>query len=163
MRRRSIARPIGVAFILIWTLLPLYWVLNTSLQTDAQISAKPANYLPPTPSLTNYITLLGGSGDLSDSIRQSTVNIFIECAAATIVTVVLATLAAYAFARMKFRGPQRAVLRGAGDDGVPRVHDAHPAVPDDVAAWDWSTPTPASCWSTSPASCRWRPGSCTTT
>ena len=104
MKRRSIARPIGVAFILIWTLLPLYWVLNTSLQTDAQISAKPANYLPPTPSLQNYITLLGGSGDLAESVRQSTLNIFIECTAATIVTVVLATLAAYAFARMKFRG-----------------------------------------------------------
>lgn len=104
MRRRSLARPLGVAFILVWTLLPLYWVLNTSLQTDAQISAKPANYLPPTPSIQNYITLLGGSGDLSDSIRQSMLNIFIECTAATIVTVVLATLAAYAFARMKFRG-----------------------------------------------------------
>ncbi|MGO4594922.1 carbohydrate ABC transporter permease [Leifsonia sp. 2TAF2] len=104
MRRRSIARPIGVAFILIWTLTPLYWVLNTSLQTDAQISAKPANYLPPTPSLTNYMTLLGGSGDLADSVRRSMLNIFIECTAATIVTVVLATLAAYAFARMKFRG-----------------------------------------------------------
>ena len=104
MKRRSIARPIVVAFILIWTLTPLYWVLNTSLQTDAQISAKPANYLPPTPSLTNYITLLGGSGDLADSVRRSMLNIFIECTAATIVTVVLATLAAYAFARMKFRG-----------------------------------------------------------
>jgi multiple sugar transport system permease protein len=104
MKRRSIARPIGVAFILVWTLLPLYWVLNTSLQTDAQISAKPANYLPPTPSLKNYFTLLGGDGDLADSVRQSTLNIFIECTAATIVTVVLATLAAYAFARMKFRG-----------------------------------------------------------
>jgi multiple sugar transport system permease protein len=104
MRQRSYVRPLGVAFILIWTLLPLYWVLNTSLQTDAQISAKPANYLPPTPSLANYITLLGGSGDLSDSVRQSTINIFTECTAATLVTVVLATLAAYAFARMKFRG-----------------------------------------------------------
>ncbi|MGH1525486.1 carbohydrate ABC transporter permease [Leifsonia sp. L25] len=104
MRRRSLARPLGVAFILVWTLLPLYWVLNTSLQTDAQISAKPANYLPPTPSIQNYLTLLGGSGDLSDSIRQSMLNIFIECTVATIVTVVLATLAAYAFARMTFRG-----------------------------------------------------------
>lgn len=108
MNRRSWARPAGVAFILIWTLVPLYWVLNTSLQTNAQVSAKPANYLPPTPTLTNYFALLGGSGDLADSIRQSLVNIFIECAAATVVTVVLATLAAYAFARMKFRG--RSVL-----------------------------------------------------
>ncbi|MGN6744032.1 MAG: carbohydrate ABC transporter permease [Amnibacterium sp.] len=104
MRRISIARPLGIAFIVVWTLLPLYWVLNMSLQSDAQISAKPANYLPPTPSLSNYATLLGGGSDISSSIRQSTVNIVIECAGATVITVVLATLAAYAFARMKFRG-----------------------------------------------------------
>lgn len=104
MPRRTVLRGLGIAFIAIWTLLPLYWVLNMSLQTDAQVAAKPANYLPPTPTLANYITLLGGSSDISDSVRQATVNIVIECAAATVVTVVLATLAAYAFARMTFRG-----------------------------------------------------------
>jgi multiple sugar transport system permease protein len=104
MERRSVLRGLGIAFIAIWTLLPLYWVLNMSLQTDAQVAAKPANYLPPTPTLTNYITLLGGSSDISDSMRQAMVNIVVECAAATVVTVVLATLAAYAFARMTFRG-----------------------------------------------------------
>jgi multiple sugar transport system permease protein len=104
MARRSLTRPLGVVFILVWTLLPLYWVLNTSLQTDAQVSAKPANYLPPTPTIKNYLTLLTGPGDIATSIRQSMVNICVECAAATVVTVVLATLAAYAFARMRFRG-----------------------------------------------------------
>ena len=104
MARRFLARPLGIAFILVWTLLPLYWVLNTSLQTDAQISAKPANYIPPTPTISNYLTLLTGSSDIATSIRQSTVNICVECAAATVVTVVLATLAAYAFARITFRG-----------------------------------------------------------
>jgi multiple sugar transport system permease protein len=48
--------------------------------------------------------LLGGSGGIPDQIRQSALNIVIECCAATIVTVVLSTLAAYAFARMRFRG-----------------------------------------------------------
>lgn len=104
MARRYLTRPLGVAFILVWTLLPLYWVLNTSLQTDAQVSAKPANYVPPTPTITHYLTLLGGSGDIATSIRRSMVNICVECGAATVVTVVLATLAAYAFARMTFRG-----------------------------------------------------------
>ena len=104
MARRFAARPFGIAFILVWTLLPLYWVLNTSLQTDAQISSKPANYIPPTPTIANFRTLLTGSGDAATAIRQSMVNICIECAAATVVTVVLATLAAYAFARMTFRG-----------------------------------------------------------
>jgi multiple sugar transport system permease protein len=104
MRRTGWLRWGGIAFILVWTLIPIYWVLNLSLQTDSQVAAKPSNYVPPTPTLQNYISLLGGSGEIADSIRQSGVNIFIECAGATVVTVVLATLAAYAFARMRFRG-----------------------------------------------------------
>jgi len=104
MRSKSWGRRVGVAFILAWSLVPLYWALNTSLQTDAQVTSKPAHYVPPTPTLHNYRTLLRGVGDIPDAIRRSTVNIFIECGAATVVTVVLATLAAYAFARMKFRG-----------------------------------------------------------
>jgi multiple sugar transport system permease protein len=98
------ARRIGVAFILLWSLIPLYWALNISLQTDAQASSKPSNYLPPSPSFSNYGSLLFGNSDLAQSVRQSALNIFIECAAATIVTIVLATLAAYAFARMTFKG-----------------------------------------------------------
>jgi len=97
-------RRMGVVFLLVWSLVPLYWVLNISLQTDAQISAKPANYLPPTPSLSNYVSLISGSGALPDAVRRSMVNISIECGVATVVTVLLSTLAAYAFARMKFRG-----------------------------------------------------------
>jgi multiple sugar transport system permease protein len=103
-QRAPWVRRVGVALILFWSLAPLYWAVNISLQTDAQAASKPSNYLPPTPSLDNYIALLSGNGDLAQSIRQSAVNIVIECAAATIVTIVLATLAAYAFARMTFKG-----------------------------------------------------------
>jgi multiple sugar transport system permease protein len=104
MKKWTWARPLGITFILLWSLIPLYWVLNSSLQSNAQISSKPANYFPPTPSLANYATLLSGSGELAQSIRQSAINIFIECALSTVITVVIATLAAYAFARMTFRG-----------------------------------------------------------
>jgi multiple sugar transport system permease protein len=104
MKRHSWPRRIGVAAIVLWSLIPLYWALNISLQTDAQATSKPANYLPPTPSLSNFSTLIVGNSDLAQSVRQSVLNIFIECSAATLVAVVLATLAAYAFARMKFRG-----------------------------------------------------------
>ena len=97
-------RRMGVLFLLVWSLVPLYWVLNISLQTDAQISAKPANYLPPTPSLSNYLSLISGTGELPDAVRRSMVNISVECGVATVVTVLLSTLAAYAFARMTFRG-----------------------------------------------------------
>jgi len=97
-------RWLGIGFILVWSLLPLYWTLNVSLQTDAQVGTRPAHYLPPDPTLRNYRALLVGAGDVPAQIRRSAVNIVVECGAATVITVVLATLAAYAFARMRFRG-----------------------------------------------------------
>ncbi|GIJ50920.1 sugar ABC transporter permease [Virgisporangium aliadipatigenens] len=97
-------RRLGVAFVLVWSLLPLYWALNISFQTNAQITSRPAHYVPSDPTLNNYRALLVGDGDLPAQIRQSAANIVIECGLATVVTVVLATLAAYAFARMRFRG-----------------------------------------------------------
>jgi multiple sugar transport system permease protein len=90
--------------VLIWSLVPIYWSLKTSLETEADARAQ--NYVPFHPTLSNYTTLLTGSGDLPGQIRRATLNIVIECGCATIVTVVLATLAAYAFARMEFRGRQ---------------------------------------------------------
>jgi len=99
-------RPFGVIFIVLWTLIPIYWTINSSLQTDVQIRAKPSNYLPPTPSLENYASLILGDGnpDLQESILRSTANTVIESGTATILTVLFSTLAAYAFARMQFRG-----------------------------------------------------------
>jgi multiple sugar transport system permease protein len=103
-RIRPRPRWAGVGFILVWSLLPLYWVLNVSLQTDAQVGTRPAHYLPPSPTLDNFRALLVGDGDVPAQVRRSAINIFVECGAATVVTVFLATLAAYAFARMRFRG-----------------------------------------------------------
>lgn len=94
----------GILFILLWSLAPIYWVINSSFQTDSQIGDQPSHFLPPTPTLANYRALLIGSGDVQGAIRQSTINIFIECISATVITVVLSSLAAYAFARMNFRG-----------------------------------------------------------
>lgn len=105
MRRRGrIARAIGFAVVLIWSLVPIYWSVKTSLETESAAHAQ--NYVPLHPTLNNYAQLLTRSGDLPGQIRRATLNIVIECGAATIITVVLATIAAYAFARMKFRGRQ---------------------------------------------------------
>jgi multiple sugar transport system permease protein len=102
--RKPRLRWAGIAFILCWSLIPLYWALNISFQTDAQVGTRPAHYVPPTPTLRNFHALLAGAGDVPEQIRRSALNIFVECAAATLGTVLLATLAAYAFARMRFRG-----------------------------------------------------------
>jgi multiple sugar transport system permease protein len=104
MRGKVRPRWFGIAFILAWSLIPLYWALNISLQTDAQVGSRPSHYFPSSPTLRNFRTLLTGDGEVPGQIRRASLNIFVECGAATVVTVLLATLAAYAFARMKFRG-----------------------------------------------------------
>jgi multiple sugar transport system permease protein len=102
--RTSPGRAVAVAALLLWSVLPIYWAVNTSLQTEADARSRPAHYLPTNATLDNFRTLLTGSGEVPDQIRRSTLNIFVESGLATVVTVVLATLAAYAFARMHFRG-----------------------------------------------------------
>jgi multiple sugar transport system permease protein len=103
-RRTPLLRWVGVALILLWSVIPIYWALKTSIQTEADARAVPAQYVPTRPTLGNYVTLLSGEGDIGGQIRRSSLNIVIECGVATVVTVLLATLAAYAFARMQFRG-----------------------------------------------------------
>lgn len=105
MRRRTgVARRIGVVLIVLWSVVPIYWAVKMSLQTEGDARATPVQFIPIRPTLQNYARLLGSGSDVSGGIRQSTVNIVIECALATIVTILLATIAAYAFSRLQFRG-----------------------------------------------------------
>ncbi|MET0695674.1 MAG: carbohydrate ABC transporter permease [Propionibacteriaceae bacterium] len=105
MRRRTPAlRWAGVAGILIWSLVPIYWAVKTSLQTENDARSMPPQYFPTSPTLKNYAALLAGDGDVRAQIRRSAFNIVVECGLATLVTVLLATLAGYGFARMRFRG-----------------------------------------------------------
>jgi multiple sugar transport system permease protein len=97
-------RRIGVALLLLWSLVPIYWAVKTSLQSESDARATPVKFFPTNPTLGNFRSLLSGDGELPAQIRRSAWNIVVECGAATIVTVVLATLAAYAFARMFFPG-----------------------------------------------------------
>jgi len=99
-----VGRVIGIVLAVIWSVVPIYWAVKTSLQTEADARSTDTQYLPLRPTLANYARLLTDDGDVPAQIRRSTLNIVVECGLATIVTVVLATLAAYAFARFRFRG-----------------------------------------------------------
>ena len=102
-RQRATARWVGVTLVVLWSLVPIYWALKTALQTESDALARPASYLPTNATVRNFAALLSGPG-LPAQIRRSSVNIVVECGLATVVTVALATLAGYAFARMSFRG-----------------------------------------------------------
>jgi multiple sugar transport system permease protein len=103
---RLLGRTAAIVVILLWSLFPLYWALNTSLSTLSGADSTPAHYFPSPLTGASYRAVFGiGSSafGISAELGRSLLNSAIESGVAMIVTVVIAILAAYAFARMQFR------------------------------------------------------------
>jgi len=95
---------VALVFLVAWSVIPIYWAIKMALSTESAAHQRPAQFIPLEPTLKNFEFLLVGTGEAAAAIRRSMLNILIECGAATIVTVTLAALAAYAFARFHFKG-----------------------------------------------------------
>ena len=109
MRARSGPRRVGRAFlitlILVWSAFPIYWALNTSFTSINGAETVPSHFLPSPFTVHNYGTLLNQSGGgVGYEFWRSFLNSTIESGLATILTVVIALFAAYAFARLEFPG-----------------------------------------------------------
>jgi multiple sugar transport system permease protein len=103
---RLAGRLITIAVILLWSLFPIYWALNTSLSTLSGADSTPAHYVPSPLTSASYRDVLGiggAGGGVAEQIGRSLLNSTIESGAAMILTVVIAVFAAYAFARLQFR------------------------------------------------------------
>jgi multiple sugar transport system permease protein len=95
---------IGFIIILVWCLLPVAWIISLSFKSVAETTTGSPQFLPKNPTIQNYKDILSNP-DFLDSLRNS----FGIAIIATTVSVVLATLAAYAIARLDFKG-KRVVL-----------------------------------------------------
>jgi multiple sugar transport system permease protein len=103
-------RGVGIAFLLLWSLFPVYWALNTSLETNAQAQSSPPSFIPTHFQFSNYEAIFGfgpSSASTAGGIGRAVLNSSIESLGATLLTLVIAVVGAYAFARLRFR------LRGA--------------------------------------------------
>jgi multiple sugar transport system permease protein len=94
--------------ILVYCMVPVIWILSVSLKAPAQLSDK--NFWPSDPSWTNYDFIL--TGGASDIFLPSLRNSFGITLIATLISVVLSTFAAYAIARLDFKG-KRLILTSA--------------------------------------------------
>jgi len=98
-----------------WSLAPIYWALVVSLTTPAGLQSMT---LIPRPFTTSYFSqLLGGSS--SGPFLQALRNSAVESALTTVLTVVVALLAAYPFARWNFRGSRALFLVILGTFALP--------------------------------------------
>jgi multiple sugar transport system permease protein len=95
---------VGFALILVWCLLPVVWILSLSFKGTDETAAGSPQFLPEQWTLQNYRDILDNP-DFQDALRNS----FGIAAISTVLSVIFATLAAYAIARLDFKG-KRLVL-----------------------------------------------------
>jgi len=84
---------------LLWTAIPIYWMVVTSLKYDKEIYGYEATLLPQKPTLSNYATVFQQTPYLL-FLRNSVV----VAVGSTVLSMFIACLGAYAIARLNFPG-----------------------------------------------------------
>jgi multiple sugar transport system permease protein len=92
-----------LALMFLWTAIPFYWMFVTSLKHDKEIYGYEATLIPERPTIANYVTIIKDSPYLL-FLRNSTV----VAISSTVLSIIIASLGAYAIARLNF--PGRALL-----------------------------------------------------
>jgi multiple sugar transport system permease protein len=90
-----------VTLTMLFFLFPFYWILITSIQPKGQLYLPTPNFLPRNITFDNFISVLGGG---KVNIAVALKNSLLVAAVTTIVCILFGIFAAYAFARLKFKG-----------------------------------------------------------
>ncbi len=102
--RTKVGQGIGLVLILLWCLFPVAWIFSLSFKSVEEAAAGSPQFLPKDPTLDTYREVLA-----NDDFQRALINSFGISLIATTLSVILATLAAYAIARLDFTG-KRVVL-----------------------------------------------------
>lgn len=105
-RTRRLLKWVGnglLVVMLVWTLVPFYWMIATSLKKDKEIYGYEATLIPRRPTLDAYRRLFAQTPFVK-YMRNST----IIAVSTTLASLVLGCLGAYALARLRF--PGRAII-----------------------------------------------------
>lgn len=87
-----------VIIILVYTLFPFYWAINTSFKTEDELFGA-ATFLPQRPTLINYQSVFS-----NDQFTRSLVNSAIVASLSSGLALVVGSFAAYSLGRLQFRG-----------------------------------------------------------
>jgi multiple sugar transport system permease protein len=94
-------RLIAAAIVVVNGFFPAVWILLTSLKTETELVSKPITYLPDNATLANYVQAF-----TSQPLLKYLGNSFIVAMASTVFSLLIASLAAYAIARLNLKRRQ---------------------------------------------------------
>jgi multiple sugar transport system permease protein len=88
-----------ITIIAVASIFPLYWLVTSSFKYGHVITRLPPEWFPRQPTILNFTNLFGGA----NTLRWLFNSVYVA-GATTILIVFCSTLAAYAFAKMQFKG-----------------------------------------------------------
>jgi multiple sugar transport system permease protein len=97
-----------VLSIILWIIaaiwyIPIFWMLSTSLKSSqVAITENPPRWIPQEPTLENYKIVFSPASGIS--VMRGIINSFFVAIISTFLGLVIATPAAYALSRLRFRG-----------------------------------------------------------
>jgi multiple sugar transport system permease protein len=103
-RQLTPATGLGFVAILVWCLLPVVWIVMLSFKPATETQAGSPQFLPKDWTWDNFEAVWK-----DDDFRRALINSFGISGIATVLSVIIATLCAYAIARLEFKG-KRVVL-----------------------------------------------------
>jgi multiple sugar transport system permease protein len=98
---------LGILVVLVYALVPVAWLVSLSLKAPDAIGTD-TSFFPSSPTFKNYQDLFSAGSPFLDALRNS----FGIAAIATIISIALAAMAAYALTRLTFPG-KTLILSGA--------------------------------------------------
>jgi len=100
----NIAGVAFMAFLLVFSVVPMLWMLSTSLKGQFAALQIPPEWIPSNPTLEQYALLLSPSSDIGPRFMRFFANSFVVSMTTTLLGVLIAIPAAYAFSRFRFPG-----------------------------------------------------------
>ncbi len=94
-------RAVFLGLLALLFLAPLLWMVTTSLKSTSEVSQADLSFLPQNPTTEGYQTILGAP---QTPVERWFLNSMIAATAQTLLVLVVATMAAYALARLSFPG-----------------------------------------------------------
>jgi multiple sugar transport system permease protein len=105
-RKWSVSSAPKWVFIVVFTvfsLFPVYWMINTSFKSGVDASSYEPTFLPLNPTMSSYTSSFSVTGRVSWVSPMNFVNSFIICLFTTIICMGIAAPAAYVFSKAKLK------------------------------------------------------------
>ncbi len=104
IRPLDVIAVVWLVLLLAFAVVPMLWMLSTSLKGQFAALSQPPEWIPSHPTLDQYQTLLSPAGTIGPVFLRYFLNSMIVSTTTTVLGVLIAIPAAYAFSRFQFPG-----------------------------------------------------------